>query len=61
MAKNTVETKSLQETLGDRKLYLIDLVKLITGNYKMLTRVELLSISAINSEVQRIDVKLQQK
>lgn len=59
MINNTNSTKSKKEALEDRKLYLANLIKLISGSYKVLTRPERLSIAAINSEVKRIDAMLQ--
>ncbi len=55
MSKNAESTKSLLEDLGARKLYLINLVKIIRGNHKSLTPVEVSSINVINLEIQRIE------
>lgn len=58
MSKNAESKKSLPEDLVARKLYLINLVKIIKGNYKSLTLVEAGSINVINLEIQRIEVHL---
>lgn len=55
MSKKGESTKSLVDDLGARKLHLINLVKIIKGNYKSLTQVEIVSINVINLEVQRIE------
>jgi hypothetical protein len=59
MINNTNGTKSKKDALEDRKLYLANLIKLISSSYKVMTRCERLSIAAINSEVKRIDAMLQ--
>lgn len=61
MSKNAESTKSLLEDLGARKLHLINLIKIIKGNYKSLTPVEVSSINVINLEVQRIDNHLERR
>lgn len=55
MSKNAESTRLPLEDLGARKLHLINLVKIIKGNYKSLTPVEVRSINVINLEVQRIE------
>ena len=55
MSKNAESKKSPPEDLEARKLHLINLVKIIKGNYKSLTLVEVSSINAINLEIQRIE------
>lgn len=61
MSKNAESTKSLLEDLGARKLHLINLVKIIKGNYKSLTPVEVCSINVINLEIRRIEEHLGRK
>lgn len=55
MSKNAESTKSILEDLGARKLHLINLVKIIKGNYKSFTPVEISSINVINLEILRIE------
>lgn len=61
MSKNAESTKSPLEDLGARKLHLINLVKIIRGNYKSLTPVEVSSINVINLEIQRIEDHLRRR
>ncbi|MNJ24673.1 hypothetical protein D3C77_190970 [compost metagenome] len=61
MSKNAESTKSLLEDLGARKLHLINLIKIIKGNYKILTPVEACSINVINLEIQRIEDHLRRR
>lgn len=55
MSKNFESMISPPVSLGERKLHLTDLVKIIKGNYKILTPVEIASIKVINLEIQRIE------
>ncbi|NWC82194.1 hypothetical protein HX798_18165 [Pseudomonas putida] len=55
MSEKAKSAELLLQDLGARKLHLINLVEIIKGNYKTLTKVEVGSINVINFEIRRIE------
>lgn len=55
MSEKAKSAELMLQDLGARKLHLINLVEIIKGNYKTLTKVEVGSINVINFEIRRIE------